>query len=221
VTDQRATCRLGLPRWLEALVFVAGTVALALLVKAFLFQAFVIPSGSMAPTLAQHDRIVVQKWSYWSGTPRRGDVVVFADPGGWLTDVDPPARWQRGLQAIGLSPSGRHLVKRVVGVAGDEVRCCDAAGRILVNGTPVEESYLASPAANARRTFQVTVPRGGMWVQGDNRGNSEDSRFHLDDVGGGFVPTDLVVGRLWGRIWPIDRFGSAGATDAFDGVPGP
>ncbi|GAA3547206.1 hypothetical protein AFL01nite_22070 [Aeromicrobium flavum] len=220
MTHPRAARR-RLPRWLESVGFVAGTLVLALCVRAFVLQAFVIPSGSMVPTLAKNDRIVVEKWSYWNDAPRRGDVVVFADPGGWLPDEGPPAPWQRGLQAIGLMPAGGHLVKRVIGVAGDEVRCCDARGRTLVNGSPVDETYLASRAANARKTFQVTVPRGRLWVQGDNRGNSQDSRYRLEAGDDGFVATDLVVGRLWWRTWPLDRFGRTGGTDAFDDVPRP
>ncbi|MBC9224713.1 signal peptidase I [Aeromicrobium sp. 636] len=220
MTDETSRGR-RVPWWLEVPLFVVATLVLALVVKALLFQAFVIPSSSMVPTLAEQDKIVVQKWSYWAGEPQRGDVVVFKDPGQWLTDVDPPSPWQRALQAVGLSPAGGHLVKRVIGVAGDEVRCCDAEGRTLVNGEPVDEPYLADAQDNAERTFQVTVPRGRLWVQGDNRGNSKDSRLHVDDAGEGFVPVDLVVGRLWWRVWPLDRFGGVGGTDAFERVPRP
>ncbi|UUI67518.1 signal peptidase I [Aeromicrobium duanguangcaii] len=220
MTDETSRAR-RIPLWLEVPFFIVATLVLALLVKAFFFQAFVIPSSSMVPTLAEQDKILVQKWSYWSGEPQRGDVVVFADPGEWLTDLSPPSPWQRGLQAVGLSPAGGHLVKRVIGVAGDEVRCCDADGRTLVNGEPIDEPYLADARANAEVTFQVTVPRGRLWVQGDNRGNSKDSRLHVADPGEGFVPTDLVVGRLWWRVGPLDRFGGVGGTEAFERVPRP
>ncbi|MFO6454507.1 MULTISPECIES: signal peptidase I [unclassified Aeromicrobium] len=221
MTEQPRTRRRRLPRWLDAVVLVAGTLALALLVRTFAFQVFVIPSSSMVPTLAKDDRIAVQKWSYRLGEPQRGDVVVFRDPGDWLGPLEPPAPWQRGLQAVGLFPQGGHLVKRVIGVAGDEVRCCDEAGRLLVNGQPIDEPYLADQAANVAQPFQVTVPRGSLWVQGDNRAGSKDSRAHLDEAGGGFVDTDLVVGRVGARIWPLDRLGRVAPTDAFDDVPAP
>lgn len=223
MTDDPGTRRRSLPWWIDVIVCVVAALALGLVVKTFFVQAFVIPSGSMNPTLVEDDKLLVQKWTFWSGEPRRGDVVVFRDPGGWL-DEDETATGsllQRGLQLVGLSPTGGHLVKRVVGVAGDEVRCCDAAGRTMVNGEPVDEPYLANPAVNSVHTFQVTVPRGRIWVQGDNRGNSRDSRVHLEDPDGGFVPVDLVVGKAWLRFWPFDHVGGVGGTDAFGRVPAP
>lgn len=218
MTDERRTRRRRLPWWLDVPVGLAAALVIALVVTTFVAQAFVIPSGSMTPTLVKGDRIVVQKWS---GSPERGDIVVFRDPGGWLDQPDDPTPVVRALQVVGVSPEGGHLVKRVIGVAGDEVRCCDARGRTLVNGTPLDEPYLADPAANGAPTFQVTVPRGRVWVQGDNRGDSEDSRLQMDSPSGGFVPVDLVVGRVWARIWPLDRFGAPESTAAFEDVPAP
>ncbi|MET1132545.1 MAG: signal peptidase I, partial [Aeromicrobium sp.] len=159
MTDEPQAPHRRLPWWFATLVCAAATLALALAVTTFCVQPFIIPSSSMVPALAKGDRILVQKWAYRTGEPQRGDVVVFRDPGDWLGDLDAPSSLQRGLRAVGLAPQGGHLVKRVVGVAGDEVRCCDEAGRTLVNGHPIDEPYLAEAGANAARTFQVTVPR--------------------------------------------------------------
>lgn len=219
MTDEPRAARRRLPWWLATLVYASATLALALTVTTFCVQPFIIPSSSMVPALAKGDRILVQKWTYRGSEPERGDVVVFRDPGGWLGDLDDPSAFQRGLRAVGLAPQGGYLVKRVVGVAGDEVRCCDAGGRTLVNGHPVDEPYLADAGANAGRAFQATVPRGMLWVEGDNRGGSRDSRVMQDEPGGGFVPTESVVGRVWARAWPADRIGRLAPTDAFADVP--
>ena len=123
-----------LPVWLETLLLLGLALVLAILLKAFVVQAFYIPSASMNDTLVRNDRILVQKLSYWGGGgPHRGDIVVFADPGGWLSahESQPPANVvARGLEKIGLYPTGGHLVKRVIGVGGDEVKCCDNRGRV-------------------------------------------------------------------------------------------
>src|SRR4051794_29075077 len=133
-----------LPLWQETLLLLTIAVVLAVVIKAFFVQAFYIPSESMEPGLVKNDRILVQKVSYWGGgTPERGDVVVFEDPGGWLgpSDVAGPANpVTKALEKIGLYPSGGHLVKRVIGVAGDTITCCDDQGRISVNGVPVDET---------------------------------------------------------------------------------
>ncbi|MBA4609451.1 signal peptidase I [Aeromicrobium sp. Marseille-Q0843] len=221
MTDEPRAQRRRRPWWLSAMVYVSATLALALAVTTFVVQPFVIPSSSMVPALAKGDRILVQKWTYRGGEPQRGDVVVFRDPGGWLGELDDPSAFQRGLRAVGLAPQGGYLVKRVVGVAGDEVRCCDEAGRPLVNGHAIDEPYLADVSANAARTFQATVPRGMLWVEGDNRGDSRDSRAMQDEPGEGFVPADSVVGRVWARAWPTDRTGPLRPTDAFADVPSP
>ena len=210
-----------LPLWQESILLVATALVLALIVKTFFFQAFYIPSDSMVPTMVKNDKLLVQKWSYWSGGPERGDIVVFRDPGNWLGgDVDESANVvQRGLEVVGLFPSGGHLIKRVVGVGGDRVVCCDAQGRTTVNGEPIDEPYLADQEVNADQTFDVKVPKGYLWVQGDNRGNSADSRAHLGEPGGGFIADEDVVGKAWLRVWPLNRFGTIPGTDAFDEVP--
>lgn len=209
------------PWWLEIPLALALALGCALVVTTWFVQAFVIPSSSMRPTLVKHDRIVVEKWSTWSGLPERGDVVVFRDPGEWLDEQERVPVLRRLTQDLGLAPKGGHLVKRVIGLPGDEVRCCDARGRTLVNGRAIDEPYLADATANADVTFQVTVPRDRLWVEGDNRGDSEDSRLQMDGPTGGFVPVDHVVGRVWSRVWPLGRFGPPAATRAFDDVPAP
>ncbi|MGI8536660.1 MAG: signal peptidase I [Mycobacteriales bacterium] len=205
--------RTQLPLWQETILLLVTALVLAIVVKTFFLQAFFIPSGSMEPTLigsptGPNDRILVQKVSYWNGDPERGDIVVFDDPGGWLPASEssqPHNAVQRGLELFGLYPSGGHLIKRVIGVGGDRVKCCDAKGRVEVNRESLDEPYLKSQTSNRDRTFDVTVPDGYLWVMGDNRGNSADSRYHLGDPGGGFLPVDDVVGKAWVVVWPWDR----------------
>jgi signal peptidase I len=199
-----------LPVWQEMALLLAIALVLAVVIKAFFMQAFYIPSASMDDTLVKNDRILVQKVSYWGGGgPHRGDVVVFADPGGWLDASEsrgPGGLIPRGLEAVGLYPTGGHLVKRVIGVGGDEVKCCDKQGRILVNGVPLnEKSYLAPGDKPSLIDFDVKVRQGYIWVQGDNRSDSADSRVHLGDPGGGQVPADDVVGKVFAVVWPLDH----------------
>jgi signal peptidase I len=197
-----------LPVWQEMFLLLGIALVLAIVIKAFFMQAFYIPSASMNDTLVQNDRILVQKVSYWGGGgPQRGDIVVFSDPGGWLDPAEsqPPTNpVARGLELFGLYPTGGHLVKRVIGVGGDEVKCCDDQGRITVNGVPLnEKSYLARGEKPSMINFDVKVKPGYIWVQGDNRSNSADSRVHLGDPGGGQVPVDDVVGKTFAVVWPF------------------
>jgi signal peptidase I len=199
-----------LPVWQELALLLGIALVLAIVIKAFFVQAFYIPSASMDDTLIQNDRILVEKLSYWGGgTPQRGDVVVFSDPGGWLSPAEsgtPGGPVARALEAVGLYPTGGHLVKRVIGVGGDEVRCCDAQGLITVNGVALhEKSYLAPGQRPSLIDFDVKVKPGYLWVQGDNRSDSADSRVHLGDPGGGQVPVDDVVGKVFAIVWPPGR----------------
>ncbi|MBA2739238.1 MAG: signal peptidase I [Actinomycetota bacterium] len=198
-----------LPLWQEVIVLLTTALVLAVVVKAFVVQAFFVPSGSMEPQFVQGDRILVEKISYWNDDVHRGDVVVFDDPGGWLGAVESKEATgivQRALEMIGLYPTGGHLVKRVVGVGGDRVMCCDDRGRVSVNGLALlEGSYLKDGAVPSEQTFDVKVPADSLWVMGDNRLESGDSRVHIGGPGGGFVPTDGVVGKVWSIVWPLDR----------------
>ena len=200
-----------LPLWQESILLIATALVMAVIVKAFLVQAFYIPSGSMEPTMLVNDRILVQKVSYWGGNDiSRGDIVVFDDPGNWLTADEsrhPTNVVQRTLEVFGLFPTGGHLIKRVIGVGGDEVKCCDTTGRLSVNGVSLQEPYVLDESLTKNKTFDVKVPTNHLWVMGDNRGNSADSTAHLGDPGGGFVPTDNVVGKAWVRVWPWNRAG--------------
>src|SRR5690625_3031376 len=179
---------------------------LSFIVKTFLVQAFFIPSESMEDTLLVGDRVVVSKLSPAPFDIDRGDIVVFDDPGDWL---DPSPETDRGavlnavrdgLMFVGLLPdtSEGHLIKRVIGLPGDKVQCCDGEGRLLVNGEPIdEEVYLKPGKGTDQQEFSITVPEGRLWVMGDNRGDSSDSRFHdpAGDGSDGSVPIDLVVGK--------------------------
>jgi len=207
-----------LPLWQEVLVLLVTAFVLALVVKTFFLQAFYIPSSSMEPTLQVDDKILVQKVSYWAGDVQRGDIVVFDDPGGWLARGQgsvPRNAVQRGLEIVGLYPSGGHLVKRVIGVGGDRVRCCNADNQVVVNGVPLEEAFLPEETVNQGR-YNVTVPSGSLWVLGDNRANSEDSHAHTGGPGDGFVSVDEVVGRVWGVVWPAARAQLLGRPEAYD-----
>jgi len=201
--------RRSLPVWVETIVLLVLALVVSAIVKTFFVQMFFVPSGSMRPLFVEDDRILVQKVSYWHGDVHRGDVVVFDDPGGrWLgaegaTRLTPV---QKLLSDVGLYPTGGHLVKRVIGIGGDHVVCCDKNGRVTVNGVPLDEkSYVIKGAAPSDRPFDVRVPKGRLWVMGDNRSNSEDSRFHQDLPGGGTVPANDVVGKVWAIVWPVGR----------------
>jgi len=210
---------------------VLGTVAIALgiaiVIKTFLIQPFYIPSQSMEDTLLVGDRVLVSKLEPGPFELNRGDIAVFVDPGGWLTAEAPePSLLNRALTFVGLLPanSGEHLIKRVVGLPGDTVRCCDPEGRLLVNNQPLDESpYLFPGDSPSSLDFEVVVPEGTVWVMGDHRSVSEDSRYH--DVDGDFtagaVPIDNVVGRAVLVMWPLSRLEWLGVPDGvFDGVGG-
>ena len=212
-----------LPVWQESILLLAIALVLAVAIKYFFVQAFYIPSPSMEPMFIKNDRILVQKVSYWGDKgPQRGDIVVFKDPGHWLSDDETRTASNpvtKVLEAVGLYPSGGHLVKRVIGVGGDRVRCCDKQGRIVVNGEPLnEEEYLAPGAEPSMIDFDIKVKPGYMWVQGDNRSNSADSRVHLGDPGGGQVPVEDVVGKVFAVVWPLDHAKVMRRPATFDAV---
>ncbi len=205
-------------------VTVVVALVIAVLVKTFLVQPFFIPSESMESTLLVGDRVLVSKLEPGPGTLERGDVVVFVDPGGWLpAATDEPSLVVRALTFVGLLPanSGEHLIKRVIGLPGDTVACCDPDGRLLVNDVPIDEPYLFTGDVPSTIEFSVEVPEGRMWVQGDHRSVSEDSRYQLGQPGAGMVPLDNVVGRAVLVMWPFDRFTTLPTPDdVFDEVGG-
>lgn len=214
----------------EGVVVVGTALVLSLLIKTFLAQAFYIPSESMEQTLVRDDRVLVSLLTPGPFDLDRGDVVVFRDPGGWLDPTLQPERSGASQAAVdvltfvGVLPqdAGEHLIKRVIGLPGDHVVCCDADGRLTVNGEPVDETYLPEGTVPSTLTFDVTVPEGRIWVMGDNRGFSQDSRYHQDLPGGGTVSTDMVVGRAVLLFWPLDRFSTlSDHPEVFDVVPAP
>lgn len=215
------TSKRQLPVWQESIILIVTAMVMAIVVKTFFLQAFYIPSESMEPTMLVDDKILVQKVSYWAGDVGRGDIVVFDDPGGWLTPEDSRTAnnpLQKGLEVIGLFPTGGHLIKRVIGVGGDRVVCCNDQGRLTVNGIELEEPYVLDESVIKDKTFDVIVPKGHLWVMGDNRGNSADSSSHLGDPGGGFISTDSVVGKAWFRVWPLSRMGFIHKPSSFDAL---
>jgi len=217
------------------LVVVATTVTV--LLRLFVVQPFYVPSASMEPGLTVNDRIVVEKASYWfGGEPQRGDLVVFSDPGGWLDepDADDGGSVHDTLKAMGLLPTGGHLVKRVIGVGGDTIVCCDDQGRLVINGDPVDESGFIAPQERCDGPmagcsgWRAKVPEGRLFVMGDNRDHSADSSFHLCrsgaqgcDPDAAYVPVDLVVGRVAALLWPLDHAHLVHRPTAFDQVSAP
>ena len=225
-----------LPVWQETILLLGIALVLAVVIKTFFVQAFYIPSESMEPGLVKNDRILVQKVSYWfGGEPQRGDVVVFEDPGGWLTGAEPaPTGVASLLSKVGLYPTGGHLVKRIIGTAGDVIECCDDQGRILVNGEPIDESdYLAEDTGQCGARHDADgcewtvgpIPDGKLFVMGDNRGHSADSRAHLCGADqdpctkSPWVDTDLVVGKVFALVWPQDRWRWVSTAEPFADVP--
>lgn len=195
----------------EFVLIIVIALGLSAIVRAFVVQAFYVPSASMEQTLLVNDRIIASRVTTEISGVSRGEIVVFKDPSTWLPEPPPPPAGvggliQQALTFIGVLPSdsGKDLVKRVIGVGGDRVACCDAQGRIVVNGVPLDESYITGPTDQV--LFDVEVPTDSVFVLGDNRGDSRDSRFHLEE-GNGSVPVDNIVGRVVVVMWPFDRLG--------------
>src|SRR5690349_12739799 len=223
----------------EMPVLLLIALVLALLVKTFFVQAFFIPSGSMETTLhgcpgCTGDRVLVNKVPYWFGSPEPGDIVVFKGPDTWAPEVTvaPPSNWFSGAllwlgRQIGVAPpSEDDFVKRVIATGGQTVQCCDAQGRVVVDGKPLDEPYAhyiypyqpglayATKVAGGlsidprgREFGPVKVPDGNLWVMGDNRNESADSRAHVDDEYSGTVPIDAVRGKAVFKSWPPNRIG--------------
>jgi signal peptidase I len=227
-TARRAKRRRRLSTAKEIPILIGTAVVIALVLKTFLVQAFVIPSGSMENTIRIGDRVLVDKLTPWFGSePQRGDVVVFHDPGGWLAGEQFPQspagvkQVKEVLSFIGLlpSPGDEDLIKRVVAVGGDTVACCDEKGRVTVNGTPLNEPYIHPGNAPSKIRFKVTVPIGRIFVMGDHRGNSADSRYHMAGPDHGTVSTDEVVGRAVVIAWPVSHWRRLQEPPTFASVP--
>lgn len=213
--------------WLkEVATVVVIAVVLSFLIKTFLFRAFFIPSESMVNTLDIDDRIFVNLLVPEPFALNRGDVVVFRDTKGWLPPAAPEAKgpftWvQDGLTFVGLLPDNtdQHLVKRVIGLPGDHVVCCDAGGKLTINGTAVDETYVNPAEVPQVRNFDVTVPEGKVWVMGDNRNHSADSRAHMESDGG-FIDLSDLEGKAAVIAWPLNRITTLGNyPDVFRNVP--
>jgi signal peptidase I len=202
-------------------VIVIAALVLTILLKAFVVQVFSIPSGSMENTLLPGDRILVNKMVYRFRSIERGDIVVFSGSGSWdLATPGPSNPVVRFLDdarsLVGIAGPGTDYVKRVIGVPGDHVVCCNAEGQVTVNGVALsEESFIYPGAAPSQIRFNITVPRGRLWVMGDNRADSDDSRYRSSDPGSGTVPESAVVGRAFLIIWPLSRFGDLPIPNTF------
>jgi len=200
-------------------ILVIVALAVSLVIKSFLVQFFYIPSGSMENTLQINDRVAVNKIPFISKSIDRGDVVVFRDPSNWLPEPYADnqnkviAKIKEGLVLVGVlpNPAKQYLVKRVIGVAGDNVVGKD--GIVTINGKETDEPYIFAGNKASELDFNVTVPEGKIWVMGDHRGASADSRYHQDDVNNGFVPESKVTGRVLGIIWPIKNVGTVPSQD--------
>lgn len=194
-------------------ILVAVALVLAVVIKSFALQAFFIPSGSMENTLEINDRVLVNKLVYDFRGIHRGDIVVFNGDGSWDPGPVPVsqnvvAEFVGNFESMfGFGSPGEIYVKRVIGLPGDHVACCNAQGQITVNGVPLSErSYLFPGDAPSLVRFNIVVPPGRLWVMGDHRSISDDSRGHMGDPGGGTIPESAVLGRAFVIIWPPSRW---------------
>jgi signal peptidase I len=211
------------PSWL---LMLAVALLVMALVRGFLVQSCYVPSGSMEPTIVPGDRILVNKLVAGSSL-QRGDVVVF-DGTTTFAAAERKPHEDKGIigrvlagaaSLLGVQLGEEDFVKRVIGLPGDHVVCCAPDGRLEVNGTPVSEPYIEPGDKPSELTFDVTVPAGRLWVMGDHRGDSADSRSHLGDPGGGTVSVDDVVGRTVARYWPLDRIGGFATPQNLADIP--
>ncbi|GAB3389465.1 hypothetical protein GCM10027568_11740 [Humibacter soli] len=218
VASEKKSRQRGVKLFLRDLVIIfLVAILVSFLIKTFVVRSFYIPSGSMENTLQINDLIIVNELEPNLMPIKRGDVVVFTDPGGWLPPAAPSNQnpvaagieWALSLVGLAAPDSDDHLVKRVIGLPGDHVSCCNALGQLVINGSPISEPYTVIPPGEtdaASVHFDVTVPKGDLWVMGDNRYNSQDSSRNQNLPGKGFVPIKDVVGRAIVISWPISHW---------------
>jgi signal peptidase I len=198
--------------WVELPILLVFALVLALLIKTFVVQAFYIPSSSMENTLEIGDKVLVNKLVYDFRSIHRGDVIVFNGDGSWDPVPAQPAPllsrlWASVSGLFGTAPGVHDYIKRVIGVPGDHVACCNRQGQVTVNGVPLSEKpYLYPGDAPSEQRFSITVPAGRLWVMGDHRSVSWDSRGHMSDPGDGTIPENHVVGRAFVIVAPISRW---------------
>jgi len=203
----------------ELPILVILALLVSLLIKSFLVQFFYIPSGSMENTLQIKDRVAVNRVPFIGNNVSRGDVIVFRDPAGWLPEASSvdgnrvTNAIREGLVIVGVipNPAKQYLVKRVIGVAGDKVVAKDQV--LTINGKPTNEPYIFAGNTPSDTDFNITVPEGKVWVMGDHRGASGDSRVHQDDVNNGMVPVEKITGRVIATIWPLSQIGFISSQD--------
>ncbi len=213
----------GIHWFFELLIILASAAVFAVFLRMFVVQVYEIPSSSMENTLQKGSRIAVNRVPVWGKQIERGDVVVFRDSEKWMESIpeEDATLFRKAGEFLGLvPPAGEQvIVKRIIGVGGDTVSCCDAESRIQVNGTAIDESYVKEPGVNETPEFSIEVPEGYLWVMGDNRNNSADSLYHLENGEQAFISEEAVIGRAVAVILPVSQWSKLGNRNVFDAVP--